>query len=51
LICKHSVSQFIQAAGFSIKNTKTYEEELRLDFERIKPTENKETLIEVLATK
>ena len=46
-----SISGFIENAGFHITHAKTYEEHLCVDFQRTKPSNNTDHLIEVYASK
>lgn len=46
-----SISCFLRAAGFHISHIKTYEEQLCSDFQRKKPSQKMDSLIEVYASK
>ena len=48
---KESISEFLRNAGFEIQHTKTYDERLCVDFERTKPSEHVDHLIQILAIK
>ncbi|MBA3722915.1 MAG: class I SAM-dependent methyltransferase [Parachlamydiaceae bacterium] len=46
-----SIQDYLTTAGFKIKNTKSFEEQLYIDFQRTRPSSNIDSLIEVLAAK
>ena len=46
-----SIQKHLKAAGFQIKHVKSYEEQLCDDFQRLKPSKDIDSLIEVLAIK
>ncbi|MBS4168990.1 class I SAM-dependent methyltransferase [Parachlamydia sp. AcF125] len=46
-----SICDFLKSVGFYIKHIKTYDEQLCIDFQRTKPSNNIDNLIEVYASK
>ena len=48
---EESIQQYLKAAGFTIHEIRSYEEQLCSDFQRSKPSATVDALIEVVATK
>lgn len=48
---ENSIREYLTAAGFLINHTKSYEEQLYVDFQRTKLSSHIDSLIEVLASK
>ena len=48
---KESIQNYLSLAGFSIKHIDAYQEQLCVDFQRLQPASQIDSLIEVLATK
>ncbi len=48
---EHSIQEYLKAAGFTIQSIKSYEEQLCIDFQRTKPSNHIDLLIEVLANR
>lgn len=46
-----SIQEYMKASGFTIQHIKSYEERLCSDFQRTKPVNHEDTLIEILASK
>lgn len=48
---ENSIQDYLKSSGFAIQHVKSYEEQLCVDFKRTQLSQNKDALIEVLASK
>ncbi|MFV0339820.1 MAG: class I SAM-dependent methyltransferase [Parachlamydiaceae bacterium] len=48
---EHSIQEYLKAAGFTIQSIKSYDEQLCIDFQRTRPSNYIDLLIEVLANR
>ena len=48
---ENSIQEYLRASGFTVQHVKSYEEQLCIDFQRTKPSNHIDVLVEVLSSK
>lgn len=48
---ENSIQEYVKASGFTVQQVKSYQEQLCIDFQRTKPSNYIDTLIEILVSK